>query len=375
MKIIENFKHKVGFHCESSAMRDLFEYYGFPISEAMAFGLDGTLGFIFYDPSTRTGDGQSLDTPYFIGGKGGTIEPNSLACRLLGITLRKQSYTSADKAWKESKILIGQDYPLILQVDLGFLPYMQGQGEIHFGGHSITLAGYDDQEGVAFVGDTEYENFQEINIEDLKKARSSTHGPSFLHPNNTQFSMSRRADGKHPPLAAGIKLAIQEAVNHMLRASVNYIGIQGLKKFADSIPNWKEDLKGTVKNPYSNKQVSLASLTFELVYGFIETWGPGGGLFRNLFASFLEEVYNYPEINEGNRAWDTQERDILSETIPLIINSAQNWTEIATLLKSAVDKNGEDCINNVDLKTISDIAFQILKFEELAFKKLLEIKL
>ena len=375
MKIVENYKHQVGYHCESSAMRDLFEYHGFPMSEAMAFGLDGTLGFIFYDSSTRTGDGQALDTPYFVGGKGGMIEPNSLACRLLGINLRKQTFTSADKAWKESKMLIDQNIPLIILVDLGFLPYMQEEEEIHFGGHAITLAGYDEQKEIAIVGDTDYEGFQEVPIEDLKKARSSTYGPSFLHPNNVQYSMSRRPDGKHPPLAAGIKLAIQEAVNHMLRPSVNYIGIQGLKKFAESILTWREELKGTVKDPYSLKQIPLASLTFELLYGFIETWGTGGGLFRKIYTSFLEEVYNHPEINEGKRAWNTQEREILNETIPLIRNSAQNWTEIAVLLKSAVDKNGEDCINNVDLKAISDIAFQILKFEELAFKKLMEIKL
>ncbi|MEJ2279795.1 MAG: BtrH N-terminal domain-containing protein [Candidatus Lokiarchaeota archaeon] len=47
--IVNNFVHRVGAHCESSAMRDLFEFYGFNMSEAMAFGLDATLGFGFFD--------------------------------------------------------------------------------------------------------------------------------------------------------------------------------------------------------------------------------------------------------------------------------------------------------------------------------------
>jgi hypothetical protein len=80
-------------------MRDLFEYHGFLMSESMAFGLDGTLGFGFFDISGQSSFIPKSDIPFFLGGKQGTIEPNSLACRLLGITLRKQSFSNADKAW------------------------------------------------------------------------------------------------------------------------------------------------------------------------------------------------------------------------------------------------------------------------------------
>ena len=101
--LINDFIHRVGFHCESSSMRDLFEFYGFPMSEPMAFGLDATMGFGFFDTTNSVSFIPESDIPFFLGGKQGTIEPNSLACRLLGITLRKQSFTSANKAWEESK--------------------------------------------------------------------------------------------------------------------------------------------------------------------------------------------------------------------------------------------------------------------------------
>ncbi|MFX1313116.1 MAG: BtrH N-terminal domain-containing protein, partial [Promethearchaeota archaeon] len=107
--MVNNFIHRVGFHCESSSMRDLFEFYRFPMSEAMAFGLDATLGFSFFDTTNNISFIPESEIPFFLGGKQGTIEPNSLACRLLGITLRKQSFTNADKAWEESKKLINQD--------------------------------------------------------------------------------------------------------------------------------------------------------------------------------------------------------------------------------------------------------------------------
>ncbi len=246
--MVKGFTHKVGYHCESSAMRDLFEFYGYSITEAMAFGLDATMGFGFFDSTNTMPFIPESEVPFFLGGKQGTIEPNSLACRLLGIILRKQSFSSADKAWAESKKLINQDVPLILQIDLGYLPYFEEEENIHFGGHAITLAGYDEEKGISLIGDSEFEGFQEVSIEQLKKGRSYEHGPKFMRPNNTQYSMKRRQDGKHPPLSAGAKLAIQKVVNNMLRPSMNNIGIQGLKLFAQSIPRWKEKLFGETKD-------------------------------------------------------------------------------------------------------------------------------
>jgi len=371
--MINKFIHRVGHHCESSSMRDLFEFYGFPISESMAFGLDATMGFGFFDTTNSVSFIPESDVPFFLGGKQGTIEPNSLACRLLGITLRKQSFTSADKAWEESKKMINQDIPLILQIDLGFLPYFEEEGDIHFGGHAITLAGYDEEQGISYIGDSEFEGFQKVQIEQLKKGRSSEHGPKFMRPNNTQFSMQRRPDGKHPPLAAGVKLAIQKVVNNMLRPSMNNNGIQGLKLFARSIPEWKVKLRGESKDP-TGKIISRARLMFELMHGYIESWGTGGAAFRNLYSQFLKELINHPKLREGPRAWNTEELKILKESIPIINDSAKNWTNLAEILKQAADKYKDVCINHVDLGELHNIALFILLKEEELFTKLSKIK-
>jgi len=373
--MVNNFIHKIGYHCESSAMRDLFEFYGFPMSEAMAFGLDATMGFGFFDTTSTTSFIPRSEIPFFFGGKQGTIEPNSLACRLLGIILRKQSFTSANKAWEEAKNLINQNIPLILRIDLGYLPFYKLEEKIHFGGHTITLAGHDEEKGVAYVGDTEYEGFQEVTIDVLKQGRSSTHEPSFMHPKNAQFSMQRRSDGKHPPLAAWVKLAIQHVVNNMLRPSVSNIGIQGLKLFTNSIPTWNEKLRGEVKNPYSNKPISLASLMFGLTHGYIEIWGTGGAAFRNLYKQFLEELLNHPELKDGPKAWTSEEFKILEECILIISKSAHNWTLIAETLKKATDEYKEECLEHVDLDELYNIALYITSKEEELFGKLSKIKI
>jgi len=371
---VNNFEHKVGHHCESSSMRDMFEFYGFPMSEAMAFGLDATMGFGFFDTTSNVSFIPESDIPFFLGGKQGTIESNSLACRLLGITLRKQSFTSADKAWEESKKLINQDIPLILQIDLGYLPYFEEEGSIHFGGHAITLAGYDEEKGTAYVGDSEFDGFQKVAIEQLKKGRSSEFGPKFMRPKNTQYSMKRRPDGKHPPLAAGVKVAIQKVINNMLRPSVNSNGIQGLKLFASSIPQWDEKLIGEAKDP-EGKTISRSRLMFELIHGYIETWGTGGASFRNLYKSFLEELLTHPELKEGSKAWTKEEFKIIENIIPAIGDSAKNWTLIAETLKNAADEYKDDCLNQVDLSELQNIALEILSKEEKLFKTLSKIKI
>ncbi|MEJ2295110.1 MAG: BtrH N-terminal domain-containing protein [Candidatus Lokiarchaeota archaeon] len=375
--LIKNFIHRIGYHCESSSMRDLFEYYGFPMSEAMAFGLDGTMGFSFFDTTSQTSFIPNSDIPFFIGGKQGTIEPNSLACRLLGITLRKQSFSSENKAWEESKKLLEQSIPLILRVDIAFMPYEafdESIGETHFGGHTVTLAGYNEEKEETYIGDTEFQDFQEVPIDILKKARSSIYGPKFLHPNNTQFSMIRHPDDKHPNIAAGIKLAIQQVVNNMLRPSMNYHGIQVLKRFANSILNWDVKLNKTTLNS-NNEEISLARLMFELIYGYIEKWGTGGAIFRNLYKDFLEELIIHQELKERPKAWSNADFHNLEESIKLIADSIGNWTLFSETLKTSIKDHKDDCLNHIDLNFLHNIALKILTREDKLFRTLLKIKL
>ena len=108
----------------------------------------------------------------------------------------------------------------------------------------VVLAGYDEEKGVAYVSDTDFEGLQEVPIGILKEARSSEHGHSFMWPRNSQYRMEIRADGKKPPFPAGIKLSLKAATDHMIRASMSNTGLSGLRKFAENITNWDEMFKG-----------------------------------------------------------------------------------------------------------------------------------
>jgi hypothetical protein len=186
--------------------------------------------------------------------------------------------------------------------------------------------------------------------------------------------MELRSDGKHPPLAAGAKLAIKQVCSNMLRPSIRHNGLQGIKLFASVIPKWKDKLRRNTTNPYSGKETSLARLIFELTHGYIETWGTGGAAFRNLYKEFLEELLSHPELKEGQRAWTKEEFNIVEECVPIISESAENWTIVAKTLKNAVDDYEAECLFHVDLDELHDIVLTIHNREEELFKKLSKIK-
>jgi len=43
------FTHTVGWHCSSTSVSNVAQYFGVPMSEAMAFGLGAGLGFQYWD--------------------------------------------------------------------------------------------------------------------------------------------------------------------------------------------------------------------------------------------------------------------------------------------------------------------------------------
>ncbi|MHA2245096.1 MAG: BtrH N-terminal domain-containing protein [Candidatus Hodarchaeales archaeon] len=375
--VIENFFHKNGSHCESTTLRNLIVHEGVEITEDMVFGLDCTFGFTFFNNSQgdQTEDLFSREFPLFIGGKQGTIINESMVCRVLGLNIGIETFTSPVVAWDASKQWVTQNFPLGLQVDMGFLPYFDWTEEMHFGGHFITLIGYDEVKDLAFVFDTESDDVQEVPIDELKKARSSKFGERFLHPHNKHVHILKRSDGKKPPFARVVKLALQQVARQVVAPSTNYHGIPALRLFMDSIPNWPNILKGTMKSPYSNKTISKAEFTLKMVYGLIEEMGTGGVIFRNLYSNYLKELLNHPEIREGIYAWKEEEFFYLEDAMDKISKSAMLWSEFSSNIKKVLDQGKEDCLQLLDFTELTNLVINIITLEESGFLDLLQIKL
>jgi len=362
-QLVPGFVHRMGNHCESTVMRDLMEHAGVAISEAMVFGLDATMGFAFFD---LTGVSNKVfafgDEPIFLGGKQGTITADSLACRILGMQIRCTTYISTNSAWNVAREVIGNGNPLGIQVDMFFLPYFKEK--FHFGGHWITLAGFDYDTGTGLVFDRDLAEAQEVNADALKSARSSQFGTKYLHPENKSIVITVREDGKKPPFARAVKLATQQVAKNMVATSLNFQGIKGLRLLARSILEWPTKLATIKVKPL------LLSL-----HGFIEEYGTGGGLFRKMYAEFLDELANHDEITAGPFAWKPQELDILHDASGKIKESSAKWTEFASILKQAVDEHSDECLEQLDCNTLANIIESIIDIENDGFKTLSKITL
>lgn len=361
-QVITGFVHREGNHCESTVMRDLMEHAGVALSEAMVFGLDATMGFAFFDMTGNPNNMAFGDEPIFLGGKQGTITADSLACRILGIQIKCITYTNPENAWDVARDMMRNGHPLGIQVDMFYLPYFKEP--FHFGGHWVTLAGFDENADTGLVFDRDLAEVQEISADALKSARSSKFGTKYLYPENKSIVITLRDDGKKPPFARAAKLATQQVAKNMIATSVNFQGIKGLKLLARSIPEWQTKVGKKVVKPL------LLSL-----YGFIEEYGTGGGLFRKMYADFLDELASHDEIIAGPFAWKPQEIDLLHDASGKIKEASMKWTEFASILKQTVDEYGDDCLEQLDCNGLVNIIESIIDIENDGFKTLGKITL
>jgi hypothetical protein len=355
---VNNFPHTKGDHCESTTLKNCINFLGFQYSEPFIFGIDASMGFGFW--------GVDSDSGFILGGKQGFLTEKSLACRLLGLTIEKRTFQRSAEAWKDVQQCLTKNQPIILQVDMGFLPYFTDLNNFHFGGHFISLIGYNDAEKKALVGDNNEENLKEIDAETVEKARSSIEGPRFMHPNNVRYVIQRRPDGKHPPLSGALKLAIQEVVKNMRAPSMGQFGIPGLKAFAKSIPEWPKKFEKSIKK---------ADEVLKWLYGSIETYGTGGSLFRKMYIRFLKEILKLPELKEGKTAWTPAEYQLIDSNLPKLEIAAEKWTEFALIIKKAMDRDKENAYQTLDYGTLTQLSQTIAENEESFFTNLVALKI
>lgn len=370
---MEAFPHDAGVHCESTTLRDQVNFAGvldFPVSEALAFGLDATIGFVSWLPA----EFPEWRGGFVLGGKGGTFSEKSLACRLLGLQVDRRSFSDDVAAWDDARACVARGVPVMLQLDMAYLPFFQEledavdeRGEpVHFGGHLLTLVGHDPAGEEALVADNNFAAFQRVPRDALTAARASREGPEFLWPRNTRYTLARRPDGKHPPLGAGAKLAIQQAVDHMRAASMNTQGLAGLQRLVNAIPTWPE---------YLGADPARGARFLASIHDYVEAYGTGGALFRAIYAEFLEELLDLPAVREGPRAWTPADRAVVSRDLPVLREAASFWTEFAHVARAPVTDWEAEAVAHADFARLHHLGKELLARERLFWENLTEVRL
>jgi hypothetical protein len=307
LKPFKGFKSLETHHCVTGSMLHIFRFHNIPVSEEMLLGLGSGIGFIYWHQ-------KGIDP--FIGGRAnvGRQGEESLeitASRRLGIKTGSYYTGSARKAEKTLLELLGAGQPVMLQVDMGYLPYFDfGGEEYHFGYHVIVVAGYNPVTHQLLIADRDLA-LHPISWDDLVKARGSVFKP--FPPKNHWYTYDFTK--YQPPSPGDVLLSIREATTGMLEPAISNIGVKGIRKAAKRIHDWPDTLGSIgLRRTYFN------------TYIFIDAFGgTGGGIFRYMYGRYLKEAAKITGVVELSD---------IGDTFKVI---GDNWQEIAEMFKIGFD--------------------------------------
>jgi hypothetical protein len=294
MPSVPGYVHTPGHHCGSTALRNLLAFHGVEISEEMAFGLGA--GACFYYVAL-----EDASPSRWFNGRTARLEENF--GELTGAALEMRTFEESDgDAWEAARAEVDAGNPALLLTDLYYLDHYGNSA--HFPGHAVVLAGYDDE--MAHLSDTGFEELQRTRLENLDRARHSSHPAYPL--SGHMFTASGIVAPEQ--LQAAVPAAIERAATAMLEPEFgDFSGLGAVRRLAEEAGSWPkvaEDWQWCARFGYQ----------------VIERRGTGGGAFRLMYSRFLEEA-GRPEA-------------------PLAAEAATRWTDLATAFHAASESDDPD---------------------------------
>jgi len=265
------FKPLLTHHCVTGSLRHIYEFHGYPISEDLLLGLGAGVGFVYWH---REG------TLPFYGGRGNTGRSGEeglekTAGRRTGVGVESFTTSSVRKAEKALLEMLTAGEPVMILVDMGFLPYYHLPEGYHFGAHAVVVCGYDPEAHQVLIADRDGE-LHPLSLEELVKARGSRFKP--FPPGNKWYTFD--FSSQRPPEPEEVRQAIQEVATAMLEPPITNLGVKGIRKAANLTPKWPQVM--------DEKQLRWACFN---IFVFIDAiGGTGGGLFRYMYSRFLREA-------------------------------------------------------------------------------------
>ncbi|HTX71575.1 MAG TPA: BtrH N-terminal domain-containing protein, partial [Rectinemataceae bacterium] len=199
-----------------------------------------------------------------------------LACQRMGVGIEPRTSSSDAAAERSLKGELEAGHPVMIQLDMGYLPYFDfGGSDYHFGGHVVVVCGKDEDRGEYLIADRDAE-LHAVPAPALSAARGSKHRP--FPPGRAWWRFEFA--GFHEPSADDILIALGRQCSSMLSPPISNLGVSGVRKAAGDCLRWPELLKAE----------ELAATLFNIHIFASEKGGSGGGLFRYMFAAFLLEA-------------------------------------------------------------------------------------
>lgn len=257
-------------HCVSGSLRHVYDFHGLPLSEELLFGLGSGLGFVYFHFA-------GIDP--FYGGRGNVSGKDEglerSAGRRTGVAVESFTTSSAKKAQAALQALLEAHEPVLLHLDMGFLPYFDLPDDYHFGGHVVVAAGFEPDTKRVLIADRD-EELHPVDWDVLEQARGSTFKP--FPPRHEWYTFDFAA--AHPPAAHDVREAIGEVCRAMLEPPIANLGVKGIRKAQHETRKWPQLLD----------EEALRRTCFTTALMIDHRGGTGGGIFRYLYARFLDEA-------------------------------------------------------------------------------------
>lgn len=343
-KIINNFIPLGGAHCITNSLKQIFTYYGYPISEAMMFGLASGLSFLYINQSVSP----------MVNGRIKVFEFEEKLAKRLNIKINCKSSKNYNVVFDKAIEMIDQNEPILIYVDMPYLNYLNMNENSHFGGHAVVLFGYDDFSKMFYVSDRDNhdysirtpsgkisDDYHLVSYAEIEKARLSNFRPfpasnKYLTFDFTDFTQIHQQV---------LYDAIKETCDIMLNPPAQLLGIKGIMKFSKEIKKWKN---------FDYKKLILACQTN--YFQISKDGGTGGGIFRKLYGEFLIEA---SDILANHTLYDLGNQFILL---------SNQWDEIADMLWKISLTCDTTLLNNV-----SELIAKNYTIEKVLYNQLLSL--
>ena len=195
----------------------------------------------------------------------------SKVARRLGFRVRRERFSSPEKAQQVLDEKLKTGFPVGLQVGVYHLTYFPDAYRFHFNAHNLVVYG---KEGDTYlISDPVMEQPTKLSTKELEKVRFAK---GVLAPKGHMYFPTHLP--QHISLETAIRKGIKETCQKML-APVPIVGVKAIRWVSKDILRWYDKRGVKITNHYLAQMIRMQ-----------EEIGTGGGGFRFIYGAFLEEA-------------------------------------------------------------------------------------
>jgi hypothetical protein len=252
-------------HCETGTVTALLNHAGMNLTEPLVFGIAGAIFFGYL---------KSADLPFpmfILRSRPGDIRKK--ISKRLGVKFKEQTFRSPEAGQAALDEAIRQGHPTAVQVDFFYMDYMPEWQRVHINAHYVIVFGMN---GATYhVSDSYYKQRSQL---DRQKMLTARFAGGMMAPKGMMFYPVHIPSGID--FEKAIVTGIRKACFNMLRIPIPFLGVKGIHKFADKVLEWPALARDTEDLSDRVMKINI----------FLEDQGTGGGGFRYMYATFLQQA-------------------------------------------------------------------------------------